>query len=323
MNKISIIIPIFNVENYLSQCLESVISQTYKNLEIILINDGSTDSSGEICDSYALKDNRIKVIHQKNGGLSDARNSGLRNFTGDLVSFVDSDDFIAPNFCELMLENLTKLNAEIVECYFAKFENEVELKNLNLKIENKVEIFETEPALELLMKEYFKQIVWNKIYKKEVIKDLYFPVGKINEDEYYTYKAFGNANKIIKINDISYFYRQQEHSIMGKSYNLKRLDGLLALEERINYMKENFPQLENLAIKKFSLGSLWHYQQVDKNPAIDPEELYRKKIVNKVKTYNKLSIFKHWNVKEVFWYQFFIITPNFCVKFRNYIKVGI
>jgi glycosyltransferase involved in cell wall biosynthesis len=135
MHKISVIIPIYNVEKYLSVCLESVINQTYQNLEIILVDDGSTDACPKICDDYATKDNRIKLIHKKNGGLSDARNIGVKHATGDLISFVDSDDVLSLYFYEKLINILEENDADIVECGFRKFYNEKELsfvtKNTN------------------------------------------------------------------------------------------------------------------------------------------------------------------------------------------------
>lgn len=322
-NKISIIVPIYNVEKYLVPCLESIINQTYKNLEIILIDDGSTDSCPQICDEYALKDERIKVIHKKNGGSSEARNDGLQKITGDIIAFVDSDDLLSVDFYQKLLQTLTENNADIVECGFSKFETHLELENLTPPANKPTQIFKTEIALELLMKEDLKQVIWNKIYRKEVLLDIMFPVGKFIDDEYWTYKVFGNSQKIVRITDILYFYRQQEGSIMRRKYSLKRLDGLQALEERINYMKENFPNLENLAIKIFSLGSLWHYQQVAKYSEIDPEGIYKKRIAANVAKYRNRLIFKNWKFKEIFWYQFFITKPNFCAKLRNYINVGV
>lgn len=315
-HKISVIVPIFNVEKYLSACINSILTQTYQNLEIILVNDGSTDSSLKICDDYALKDNRIKVIHQKNAGVAEARNMGLKNITGDFLSFVDADDIIVENFHETMLRSIIETKADIVECGFRKFENKIELQLLPANTKP-FEIYSTISALELLMKEKLKQVLWNKLYNVEVLKGVWFEKGKINEDDFWTYEVFGRTNKIAQIFDVLYCYRQHSESIMGKPYSLQRLDGLTALEERIIYMKEHFPTLENLAIKIFSLGSLWHYQQVDENPEIDPEGIYRKKIVNRVKKFNKQSIFTQWKPKEIFWYQFFINAPNICVKFRN------
>lgn len=318
MNKISIILPIYNVENFLPQCLNNVINQTHKTLEIILVNDGSADSCPQICENYAAKDHRIKVIHQKNGGLSDARNAGLKVATGDFISFVDSDDLLALDFCQKLLDALFENNADIAECNFLMFEGENDLKNLSHTRHAKTEIFKTEKALELLIQQQLKQVVWNKIYRSEVIQDLQFPVGKINEDEFWTYKVFGNATKVVQIPDALYFYRQQEGSIMGKKYSIKRLDGLQALEERISYMKSQFPQLENLAIQKFCLGAIWHYQQVSEHQEIDPQKTFRNKIVQKIKQYNHISIYKNWNWKDVFWYQLFLFSPKIGIYLKKY-----
>lgn len=322
-NKISVIIPIYRVEDFLPQCLDSVINQTHQNLEIILVDDGSPDSCPLICDDYAGKDDRIKVIHQHNGGLSAARNTGKNAATGDFIAFVDSDDLVSVDFCEKLLTAAIKNNAEIVECNYLKFKTEKEINAVPNNSNTESQIYDTQNALRLLMQEHLKQVVWNKLYRIGVLKNIQFPEGSINEDEFWTYKVFGNSNIIIKIPDVLYFYRQQEESIMGRSYHIKRLDGLEALEERIGYMKMNFPELENLAIKVFCTASLWHYQKINQYHEIDSEKIFRKKIVRRVKKYDKLSFFIRWKPKEVFWYQFFVTSPNFCTKLRNYIKVGI
>ncbi len=322
-NKISVVVPVFNVELFLSDCIDSIINQTYKNLEIIIIDDGSTDTSSMISDNYAIRDNRIKVIHQKNRGLSEARNVGVKLATGDFVSFVDSDDRLHAYFYQKLLPILLENNLDIVECGFKKFRDASDIENEIVSSNTKIEIFNTLHSLELLMKEYCTQTVWNKIYRIEVLQNITFPARKLNEDEYWTYKVFGNSKRIGKISDVLHFYRQQPDSIMGKRYSLDRLDGLAALAERIDYMKENFPTLENLAIKIFCLASLWHYQKIDKNLEIDSIGISRKRLVKNIKIYNNPKIFKQWNAKEIFWYQFFITSPNICVKFRNFIKIGI
>lgn len=317
MHKISVVIPIYNVEQYLPQCLESVINQTYQNLEIILVNDGSTDSSSQICDDYKLTNSRIKVIHQKNGGLSDARNAGLNCATGDFISFVDSDDLLSLDFHQKLLNTLLENDADIVECGFLAFETDEDLKKFSSTAEEKTEVFEREAAVELLMKEQFKQVVWNKIYRSEVVNGLRFPVGKINEDEFWTYKVFGNSNKVVKIKDALYFYRQQAGSIMGKKYSVKRLDGLQGLEERMEYMRENFPKLENLALQIFCVASMDHYIKIEQHLEIDPQKIFRRKIVANVKKYNRSAVMNKWDWKAVFWVQLFLIAPNIFATIRS------
>ena len=320
MHKISIIIPIYNVEQYLPQCLKSVINQTYQNLEIILVDDGSTDACPQICEDFALKDNRIKLIHKKNGGLSDARNAGLKIATGDFISFVDSDDFLSSRFYETLLQYMLNNDADIVECGFKEFEDEKDLKKSELLSPIAAETYETEIALKLLIKDYLQPMVWNKLYRKEVLIDLKFPIGKIHEDVFWTYRAFGNGEKIVKIQDKMYFYRQQANSISGKKYSLKRLDAVDALEERISYMKTNFPKLENLATLVFCFGAMDHYRSITENQAIDPKKTHRKQIIQKVKNFNKYSMLKNWDLKAIFWYKFFLLSPNTSLRCRKYVN---
>lgn len=320
MVRVSVIIPVYNVERYLAACLDSVINQTYRQLEIILVNDGATDTCPQICDSYASKDSRITVIHQKNMGLSGARNTGLQNATGDFISFVDSDDLLSLDYFQKLSDISLKNKADIVECGYSKFETENEVLEINQFSNENVKIYNTEKALELLMQEYIKQMVWNKLYRIEVIKNIKFPVGKINEDEFWTYKVFGNAKKIVKIHDILYFYRQQPMSIMGKDYSLKRLDGLDALEERIHYMQMNFPGLENLAIKKYCLGAIFHYQMLVNNSYVDANKSHRNKIYKSIKKYNTLTYSKHWRLKEIIYLNLFIISPTIIFKLISFLK---
>ncbi|QDP85819.1 glycosyltransferase [Chryseobacterium sp. SNU WT5] len=321
-DKISIIVPVYNVEKYLPQCMDSIIFQTYQNLEIILVDDGSTDSCPQICDDYALKDERVRVIHQKNTGVAVARNMGLGILTGDFVAFVDPDDILAPHFYENMLRCLIENNADIVECDFINFTSEIDITLDLSSVAIREKIYDAEKALELLMKEEIKQMPWNKLLTAEICKGVLFPAGKKHEDDFWAYQIFGNAKKIIKRDEILYFYRQHNESNMGRQYNLTRLDGLSAIENRIEYIQNHFPNLETLAINKFCFGSLWHYQQIENNPELDPQMICRSKILEDVKGYNKWSLIKQWKLKEIFWYQFFINAPNICIGFRNLINKG-
>jgi glycosyltransferase involved in cell wall biosynthesis len=319
--KISVIVPVFNVEHYLRHCLDSILNQTYPNLEVILINDGSTDGSFKICLQYLKKDSRIILLNKPNGGLSDARNAGLNVAKGDFISFIDSDDVLSSFFYQILIHNINYYQADVAECDFVRFRNNSELENSIYLNEGGVQIYDKEKALELLMREELNQVVWNKLYRRMVILDTLFPVNRINEDEFWTYKVFGNSKRIIHISEKLYFYRQQDQSIMGKQYSLKRLDGLQALEERITYMKEKFPKLENLAIKCFCLSSSWHYQQLEINKVVDTEKSNRKEILHRVKHFNRFSIIKNWKLKEIMWYQLFIWLPKCYLKLRESIEI--
>lgn len=321
MHKISIIIPIYNVEQFLPKCLDSIIKQTYKNLEIILVNDGSTDTCPQICDKYATKDSRIKVIHKENGGLSDARNAGFQFVTGDYLAFVDSDDLVSLDFYENLLKISIQKNADIVESGILKFTDEKDLQNLQQ--DNSVEEFETEKALELLMKEQLKQVVWNKLYKTNIVNNLLFEKGKIHEDEFWTYQIFARAKKIVKTNYPLYFYRQQEESIMAEKYSIRRLSGVEAREKRLEFMEKNFPNLTNLAVAKFWHSAFNNYQAIVRNPKLDEDFYHRKNILEKIKKNIKPIHYANWKTKDVLWLKFFLSTPELCSKLRNFLGVGV
>ena len=320
MHKISVIIPVYNVEKYLSACMESIIHQTYKNLEIILVNDGSTDSCPQICEEYAAKDNRIKVIHKKNEGSAEARNEGLKLVTGDFVGFVDSDDFLSKDFYKTLIYLLEKNNADIVECGFYEFNNTNKIENNPVTKNLLEEIFDTENAMKAIMEGPLSVVIWNKLYKKELLQDINFPTGKYIDDVFWTYKVFGNAKKIVKIKEKLYFYRQQAGSIMRSKFSLRRLDALQGHEEKIEYMKKKFPRLENLAIKVFCFVSIYHYQELSINKEIDPNNIFRKKIYSKVKKFNNFCIYRNWHWKDIVWYQFFIFSPKYYLKVKEYFE---
>lgn len=244
-NLISIIVPVYRVEEFLARCVESILLQDYQNFELILVDDGSPDQCGTICDEYLRKDKRIKVIHKENGGLSDARNSGLAIAKGDFIAFVDSDDWIASDYLSCMLGVLNLTGADICECEILKTSHTYE-ETPTCKLD--IKECDTEDALkELICDDVFHQYVWNKLYKRECIGNISFPIGKLNEDEFWTYRVFANANKIVKINKVLYYYFQREGSIMGAKYNLRRLDTLDAKMERQDYMDKHYPKLKSIS----------------------------------------------------------------------------
>ncbi|MDY3001340.1 MAG: glycosyltransferase [Romboutsia timonensis] len=245
---LSIIIPIYNVEKYLTKCIESVINQTYKNLEIILVNDGSTDNSKDIINKYSLIDSRIKVINKKNGGLSDARNVGIEIAKGDYIAFLDSDDWVELNMYEKLYSYIKQENADIAQCSYQKVYNE-EVNNQKIKEEIKL-ISGKDSLYNLSGKNAGKTVVvWNKIYKRELFNDIRFPKGKYHEDEFTTYKVLYKANKIVDLNLPLVYYRQRDGSITNSKFNIKRLDALEAFNERLAFYKEkNLDELQQLTL---------------------------------------------------------------------------
>lgn len=235
---VSIVVPVYNVEKYLKRCIDSLKSQTYNNIEILLVNDGSTDTSLSICEKEAIDDNRIKVISQKNGGLSDARNTGINNATGEYICFVDSDDFVNEYYVQLLFENLLETNSDISVCnYMYIDEND---KTWMRKEKNNKEYSNIDAVKDVLStKQDTEVMAWNKLYKKELFtkNNIYFPKGKIHEDNFTTYKLYYYANKISLINDKLYYYYQRTDSIMGQKFNTKRLHILEAVEETKEFFK--------------------------------------------------------------------------------------
>lgn len=245
MPKVSIIVPIYNVGQYLTKCIESLINQTLEDIEIILVDDGATDNSTEICDEYALRDNRIKVIHKQNGGLSDARNTGIDVAKGEYLAFLDSDDWIEPNFYEYLYNVIQREQADIVQCDYIEAYNEDIVIQFNECI--KENMYTGVEALTLLYgPEYIRTVIaCSKIYKKELFVGIRFPKGKIHEDEFTTYKLLHKASKVVDSNVKMYYYRQREGSIMAQGFNEKRLHVVEAWKERINYFNQY--TLEELA----------------------------------------------------------------------------
>ena len=248
---ISVIVPIFQVEKYLDKCISSIISQTYHNLEIILVDDGSTDNCSQICEKYKELDNRIKVIHKQNGGLSQARNVGLEIATGDFIGFVDSDDWIEPNMYETLISTLFEMNADIAVCGYQD-----EYEGINSILHDitsfKRNQYTPEEALRKILKgkSFISIMVWNKLYKKAVLADISFPEGKIYEDNLWTPLVIGNAKTIASINYPLYHYLNREESL---SHNIQQIhrrfhDKIEMCETRLDFICKNYPRLEKVAI---------------------------------------------------------------------------
>ncbi len=240
---ISVIVPVYNVEPYIRKCIESIQNQTYKNLEIILVDDGSTDGSGITCDEYAAKDKRIRVIHKKNGGLSDARNAGLEICNGDFIGFVDSDDYIADDMYETLYDFAMKNNLDVAMCsnYLVFGDKFVKCKFYKPKIiEDKYSIIEDI----FVNKQGVSAIgVCNKLFKKNVLENLNFDKGKAYEDVFFALKWIEKTDRFGKIYKNSYFYIQRENSITHqKIFSEKILDGVVGYYENLNIIKRKYPK---------------------------------------------------------------------------------
>lgn len=238
---LSVIVPVYKVEAYLDRCIQSLALQTYTNLEILLVDDGSPDGSGAICDRWAARDQRIRVIHKENGGAGQARNVALDEAKGELIGMVDSDDYLHPNMYA-HLYSLMQGNVDIAECALAEtFSDECILDDG--KNSRAVEVSCREAMAYHIQDTMFNQTPPNKLYRRSVIGDIRFPEGNLIDDEFFTYKVIGNARRLVHSYAKMYAYRQQPGSAMHKTFSLRRLQGIQARRERLEYLKEKMPEL--------------------------------------------------------------------------------
>lgn len=244
---VSIVVPIYKVKKYLSKCVDSIIAQDYKNLEIILVDDGSPDNCPEICDEYAKKDERIRVVHKENGGLSDARNAGIKVATGEYIAFIDSDDYVAENYISMLLYTLKKYDADISACNYIKVYEDTGRQEVEPKTDKELVMTNVEAMKDLFILPSNSDVVtWNKLYRTSLFTDnnIEFPKGKLHEDNFTTYKLYYYSSKVAFVNVPCYYYLQRKDSIMGQKFNPRRLDVLLALQEIKKFVKKNNIDLE-------------------------------------------------------------------------------
>ncbi|MBR3831197.1 MAG: glycosyltransferase family 2 protein [Muribaculaceae bacterium] len=251
MIRLSIIIPIYNVPDYLRECLNSVYSQAKDNWEIILVNDGSTDNSGDICDEYKKKYSNTIVIHKENGGLSDARNAGIEIAKGEYIYFLDSDDWLAPNAIQTLLDFAIKNNCEIVQGgFYYAYNGYLLFDNRRIDIDQTPFVLNREEVMvELIKNEYVKNFAWGKLYKTSIVKKYLFQKGKFFEDSYWQHLIVNETANYGVIPTPLYYYRQRESSISGQ-FSIKLLDLLKGYEERLNFISNYYPRLTNLMAKQ-------------------------------------------------------------------------
>lgn len=321
--KISIIVPVYGVENYLDQCIWSIVDQTYQNLEIILVDDGSMDNCPALCDAWEKKDNRIKVIHKKNGGLSDARNAGISYATGELIGFVDGDDYLDCKMYELLLEKLNQTDSDIAVCGVQMFwEDRSETQLLTKQGEI---VLENADAMRALLEEtWLKQPVWNKLYKREVVAGILFEKGKYHEDVFWSYQMIARAKRVCVFDTPCYFYRQRNDSIMGVKFSVKRLDALEAMSQRINFLKNTYPDLVCGEMASYYFGCIYDMQAAmrscKKKELNEIRECLKPHIEQSILTYDA---FNQMPFKQKVWYVLSRINFDLTCRLRNCLKVGL
>lgn len=232
---ISVIVPVFNVETYLRDCVASICGQSYTNIEVLLIDDGSSDSSAKICDEFAEKDSRIRVVHKVNGGLSDARNVGLDLCIGNYICFVDSDDVIHKDYLKVLFNYIG--NASVCMCYFERFFGDAPFQSVDIH-DVVVDKFTAEFVNKNLYDKKFDVnaiVAWNKLYKRDVWTDLRFPINRYHEDEFVIHQVLDHSESFHVVREVLYYYRIREGSIT-KVLNQKNItDSMDALKIRQNY----------------------------------------------------------------------------------------
>lgn len=289
---ISVIIPIYKVEEYLDECITSVIAQTYTNLEIILVDDGSPDNCPQMCDNWAKKDARIKVIHKRNGGLSDARNAGLDIATGEYIAFVDSDDFIKPDMLEKLYTAIQKEKADIAACGILNCEGDRRTAWGCRDFAGS-----SEQILALLYDDAaYPVAAWNKLYRRSCWETLRFPVGKTCEDAFTTYQLIHSARRIVMIPEALYCYRIRPGSIMTSAFSLKKMDEEEAWRCNYQFIDRHYPRLKKKAFDFYlqRVNVLIHTMSKEVLGAYTGQYRYLKKILKSNLWYVMFSSKLRW-----------------------------
>lgn len=269
---ISIVLPIYNVSDYLSKCLDSIIKQTYTNLEILLIDDGSTDGCYDICEKYQSKDQRFKVIHKKNGGVSSARNCGIRAMTGKYMTFIDPDDMVAPDYVETLYRSIKENNSEISICGVKTVFSE-DLCVTDAK-DRRSEVFTAERAIEkMLYQDEIDVNAWGKMYLSSLFDGIEYPTGKINEDTAITYKVFAKAHIISFDSYKCYFYMQHPESIMHQSFAVRKMTLIEFSRECLQFIEKYFPDIRSAAVCKHVTDSFVLICKIYECTPLDRESL--------------------------------------------------
>ncbi len=293
---ISVIVPVYNVEKYIAACVDSILAQTYTNLEILLVDDGSTDSSGALCDEYARRDVRVRVIHQENGGLSDARNTGMQSAQGTYFAFVDSDDFIAGDYIAYLYGMIEKHHAQIAVCGYQKVYPGDENSCYGTQTDkhnsvNSEKVYRTEEGLrQLLYQRGMITSAWGRLFDASLFMHtdaIQFPVGKLHEDVAVMYKLFGAADTIVCGDEAKYYYLQRADSIVNQQFDRRRIDYIAFTGECIQFMEEFYPSLRKAAVSRHFSACFELLSCIENNNSyrIEYEQL-----VNEIKKYRHIVL---------------------------------
>lgn len=294
--KISVIVPIYKVETYLPKCIESIIHQTYHNLEIILVDDGSPDKCGEICDRYAQKDERIHVIHKKNGGVARARNDGIEYAGGDYISFIDSDDWIAENAYEILYQGLKQYDAD---CAVGKCVTVIDKNGTLSPKKNSDTSVRCETASEAMKHVLLSgSAVWNRLFRREVFQHIRFPLDRINDDEVVALHAYAECKNIVFLNQDTYYYRIRQDSITTSKFSIRNVDCYYNSVDNLRFIRRRVPELEECAEYKYVKAMLYCYVNLRKLKK-DPEAVKIRRQIHQDVKKNKAMAYSNQYVSPM------------------------
>ncbi len=297
--KISVIVPIYNVKEYLEECISSILRQTYTDYELILVDDGSTDGCGEECDKMLARDARIKVVHKENGGLSSARNAGMKVATGEFYFFIDSDDYITDDALRQFVSIQGQTNSDIVMALNTRDKNFLDDGG-----DKPYTIYTPQVALRKALRDKINVSAWAKLYKASLFEGIYYPEGKNYEDYATTPKLFKRANQIACMHSYLYFYRVNETSITGAQFSAKRMQYFDVAEDILQFIKVEFPELTNCAICRNTKYAISFYHQIAKSNFND------KQIEKFIVKYIRKNIVRYFFTSR---YSFFSKIYGLCV----------
>lgn len=315
--KVSVIVPVYKVEKYIHRCVDSILEQTYRNLEVILVNDGSPDNCGVIVDQYKEKDNRIVVIHKQNGGLSDARNAGMKYATGVYTLFVDSDDWLDIHAIEIMMNIGIARKADIVQsAFYYAYEDYLLFDNRYFsKTDAPIILNNRKLMFELVNNEKVKNFAWGKLYKTSLIKGISFRKGVLFEDVFWAHHVMKRVDTYVIMHEPLFYYMQRNDSIVT-NYSQRNLDILIGLKERHLFIEKHYPELINESYKMMLKTSLIHYNLLLANKKKMDTERHKKRIYASIE--ENFAEFYH-SVQDdkqlMHQLRLFMIHPSFNISF--------
>lgn len=294
---ISVIVPVYNVEKYITKCIDSILAQSFSDFELLLVDDGSTDSSGSICDEYSKKDSRVRVIHKENSGPSDARNMGIAQATGDYVTYIDSDDLVHVDYLELLYNSLKENDAEISVCNIVHFHNEEEI-DINSKFNPTIQVMDGEEAMiQMLIGNIHGSSACAMLVPIAMAREINFPSGRYHEDDFISYKYIYSAKKVANIEEALYFYYQRENSIMHSGYGKISVDELDAADYVYSECEKYGKKFQQAAvIKKF----FNYYQVLVENSNLKELDIYQyKRVISGLKEMKGPMLFSPYSRRKM------------------------